>query len=69
MKKNVGSIDRAARALGAMGAVVGAFVAPVEMAVRVGLGATGVYLLFTALAGTCLGYRLIGRSTCPVESG
>ena len=69
MKKNVGSIDRAARALGALGAIVGAFVAPIEMAARVGLGATGAYMLFTALAGTCLGYRLLGRSTCSVESG
>lgn len=68
MKKNLGSMDRAARGLGALGMVVGAFVAPVEMAVRVGLGATGVYVLFTALAGTCLGYRLMGLSTCPLES-
>jgi hypothetical protein len=24
-----------------------------------------VYLLFTAVAGSCLGYRLMGKSTCP----
>lgn len=68
MKKNLGSMDRTARGLAALGMVLGASLAPVELAVRVGLGATGAYVLFTALAGTCLGYRLMGLSTCPVES-
>ena len=43
--------------------------APLPYAVRVpAFGLMGVYMLFTALAGTCLGYRLMGRSTCPLES-
>ena len=67
MKKNLGSMDRVARGLGALGLVVGAFVAPVEALLRVGLGATGAYVMFTALAGRCLGYRLMGLSTCPAE--
>lgn len=67
MKKNLGSMDRVARGLGALGLVVGAFVAPVEIVLRVGLGASGAYVMFTALAGTCLGYRLMGVSTCPAE--
>jgi len=25
------------------------------------------YLLFSALAGTCLGYKLMGRSTCKLQ--
>lgn len=67
MKRNVGSSDRALRGLGALAMLLCAFLAPLQMAARVGLGATGAYLLFTALAGTCLGYRLMGLSTCPVE--
>jgi hypothetical protein len=35
------------------------------MAARVGLGGGGIYLLFSAVAGTCLGYRLLGVSTYP----
>lgn len=65
MKKNIGSMDRAARGLGALAMIVGAFLAPMPGAARLGLGATGCYLLFTALAGTCVGYRLMGLSTCP----
>jgi hypothetical protein len=43
-----------------------AVVAPLPLLVRVlALGACGLYLLFSALAGTCIGYRLLGRSTCP----
>jgi len=67
MKTNVGSIDRALRALGALATILGMFLAPVPTGVRLGLGATGVYLLLSALAGTCLGYRLMGLSTCPTE--
>ena len=70
MKMNVGSIDRALRGSSALAAILGAFLAPVASvpaAARVGLGAAGVYLLLTALAGTCLGYRLMGLSTCPLK--
>ncbi len=68
MKKNVGSMERAARGLAAIAMIGGAFLAPVPMAVRVGMGMIGVYVLFTALAGTCLGYVLWGLSTCRVEN-
>jgi len=67
MEKNLGSMDRAARSLGATAMLVAAFVAPVQTAIRVGLGGTAVYLVLTALAGTCLGYRMMGRSTCPAK--
>ena len=69
MKTNVGSIDRALRGAGALGAVLGALLAPVPPLARWGLGATGFYLLLTALAGTCLGYRLMGLSSCRREPG
>lgn len=68
MRKNLGSMDRTARGLAALGMVVAAFLAPLELALRVGLGTLGIYVLFTAVAGTCLGYRLMGLSTCPTES-
>ena len=42
--------------------------APLGLGVRIAaLGVSGVYMLLTALGGTCLGYRLMGVSTCPVD--
>jgi hypothetical protein len=66
MTKNVGAWDRALRVVGAAGATVGAVVAPWPAWVRVLLlGGTALYLAWTALAGSCLGYTLMGRSTSP----
>lgn len=67
MTKNLARWDRAARAVVALVLLVGAAMAPVPVAVRVMLALTAVYVAGTALAGTCLGYRLLGKSTCPVE--
>jgi hypothetical protein len=68
LKRNVGDIERIARAAGALGFLVAALLLPVPLWARgVGLG-LGAYLIFTALAGTCLGYRLMGRSTCPLQA-
>jgi hypothetical protein len=68
VNRNVGIKDRVARALGALALGVCAFLAPLPLELRVpAFGLLAVYLLFTALAGTCLGYRLMGRSTCPVN--
>jgi hypothetical protein len=70
MKHNVGNLDRVLRALGGAAMVATAGIAPLPFLVRVGaFGAMGGYLLFTAIAGTCLGYRLMGRSTCALEPG
>ncbi len=67
MKHNVGTADRLLRLVVAVAMLVSAVVAPVSLAVRVGLlGGMGAYMLITALAGTCLGYRMMGRSTCPL---
>lgn len=69
MTKNVGTMDRVARGAGALGLGACAFMAPLPLSIRLaGFGMTAVYLLFTALAGTCLGYRLMGKSTCPMET-
>ena len=66
--RNVGTADRWARAAAASAAgIAGLLLVAWPWWARVGLGATAVYLLGTALAGSCLGYRLIGRSTCPVS--
>lgn len=66
---NVGTADRALRAIAATMLFLAAALAPLSPAVRLlGLGGMGAYLMFTAIAGTCLGYRLMGRSTCPARS-
>jgi hypothetical protein len=68
LKRNVGDIERIFRALGALSFVLAALLAPLPLPARgVGLG-LGAYLMFTALAGTCLGYRLMGRLTCPLQA-
>ena len=65
MTKNLGSADRTLRVVGAIGAGLGAAFAPLPLVVRLGvLGATAVYLMLSALVGSCLGYRLMGKSTC-----
>jgi hypothetical protein len=68
MTKNVGSVDRIARAVVATGLGFAAIFAPLPFWARaLGLGLNAVYLGYTALSGTCLGYRLLGKSTCPTE--
>ena len=69
MKKNVSNRERALRALAGGGMLVGSIMAPLPWLVRVvAFGGGGVYVLATALVGTCLGYRMMGISTCPVDS-
>jgi hypothetical protein len=63
---NVGTLDRVARAVATALAVTAAVALPLPAGAALALGATSVYLLGTALSGTCLGYRLMGRSTCRV---
>lgn len=69
MTKNIGKRDRLFRALAALGLAICSGFAPLSELVRFAVFAPMAgYLLFTALTGTCLGYSLMGRSTCPVES-
>lgn len=66
MQQNVGTPDRLARAVAALALLTCSVLAPLPLGVRVAaMGAPGLYMLLTALAGTCLGYTLMGRSTCP----
>ena len=68
MTRNVGNAERIARALVAVALIVAAFLAPLPLVVRAaGLGGMAAYMLFTALSGTCLGYKMMGYSTCPVS--
>jgi hypothetical protein len=65
MMKNVGRLDRAARTLLAIAMLLGAWRAPLAMLPRAGLAALGTYFAITVLLGTCLGYRMMGLSSCP----
>lgn len=71
MKRNIGNAERVVRAVVGIALMGCAFLAPLPLLVRLpGFGGLGAYLLLTALAGTCMGYQLMGRSTCaarPVE--
>jgi len=68
MKRNVGSWDRVLRGMMALGLAVGAGLAPLPAAVRIPVfSMVAIYMGFTALRGTCFGYLLMGRSTCPAS--
>ncbi len=69
MHRNVGTIDRWLRVVGALVMLALALLAPLPLTLRLPIfGMMGGYLLWTALAGSCLGYRLMGRSTCPSDA-
>jgi hypothetical protein len=68
MKKNLANWDRALRIGGTVLAAFGALLLPAHVGLRAALGLSAVYLLWSSLAGTCLGYRLLGMSSCPRET-
>jgi hypothetical protein len=69
MTQNVGQGDRFARGLVAIPLIACSVFAPFSLEVRLALfAAPALYFCATALAGTCLGYRLLGKSTCPAAS-
>ena len=66
MTPNVGTADRLARFVAAALLFACSALAPLPLLVRVfACGVPGLYLLATAAFGGCLGYRLLGLSTCP----
>jgi hypothetical protein len=66
MKRNAATWDRALRAAIGIGMLAGSALAPLPLLPRLAVfGTLGVYMLGTALAGSCLGYRMMGISTCP----
>lgn len=69
MTKNLGTSDRILRLIAVAPLTACAFLAPLDAPIRLAaFGLPAVYMLFTTLAGTCLGYALMGRSTCPVAA-
>ena len=69
MTKNVGTLDRVVRGLGAAWMLTCAFLAPLAVELRAPIfGTLAAYLLFSSLRGTCLGYRMLGKTTCPANS-
>ena len=69
MRKNLGTVDRMLRLVAAVPLAACALLAPLIAPVRlIAFGVPAGYMLMTALAGTCVGYALMGRSTCPVAA-
>jgi Protein of unknown function (DUF2892) len=68
MKQNAAAWDRALRAVAGVVMLACSIFAPLPLLVRAAaLGVGGAYLLVSALAGSCLGYRLMGISTCSLD--
>jgi len=68
MKRNLAAWDRGLRIVIGIVLILAAVWAPLSWPLRLfALGGTGAYLIVSALAGTCVGYHLMGQSTCPVE--
>ncbi|MFA5521031.1 MAG: DUF2892 domain-containing protein [Castellaniella sp.] len=64
MQTNVGSLDRIARIV--IGLILLSLPLWLDSSWR-WLGLVGIMPLITGLSGRCPGYRLLGRSTCPVQ--
>lgn len=63
MKQNVGSIDRAIRAIAGIGLISLVFVGPQTV-----WGWIGVVPLATAIIGWCPPYALLGINTCKTKT-
>jgi Protein of unknown function (DUF2892) len=63
MKRNVGTVDRAARAVVGVACLVWAFITGVSTGLGLVLIVLAVVLLGTAAVGFCPLYRLLGTST------
>lgn len=67
MQKNVGSIDRAIRALAGLALLAGYFFGGVQGTLGIVALVVGVVLLGTAAMGWCPPYSLLGINTCSVK--
>lgn len=66
MSRNVGNPDRLLRALAILPLAACSVMAPLSLPLRlVAFGFPALYMLFSVLSGTCFGYHLMGKSTCP----
>lgn len=69
MKHNTGNWDRILRAVAGVAMIICGILAPLPFVVRVlALGAGGAYMIGSALVGSCLGYKMMGISTCPIDA-
>jgi hypothetical protein len=68
MTKNLATLDRRLRLLGGTALLLCAGFAPLDAALRLwALALPGAYVLGTAAFGNCLGYKLLGLSSCAVS--
>jgi hypothetical protein len=68
MTKNLGNLDRIARVIVVVALGCCAVLAPFSLVVRlVAFALPALYVAGSALTGTCLGYSLLGLSTCPMQ--
>ena len=63
--RNVGTTDRALRALPALAVLIGWATGALTGPLLVGLGIAAGMLLLTALTARCSIYAMLGLSTCP----
>ncbi|HRW37655.1 MAG: DUF2892 domain-containing protein [Acidimicrobiales bacterium] len=68
MQRNEGNIDRIVRVVVAVAALAGAAAVGIGSVGGLALVAVGVIMGVTAAVGFCPLYRLIGVSTCPVDT-
>ena len=69
MSTNESPIDRVIRVVIAVAAVVVAFVVGASSVLGIILFVVAAIMLVTAATGFCPLYRLIGVSTCPMQTG
>jgi len=67
MKTNEGSFDRIIRVLLALGAVLIAFVIPMEVTIQYTLFGLALILGTTAMVGFCPLYAVLGINSCPAK--
>ena len=64
---NLGNADRIARVIAAVVLFVLSLTLTLPLLAQLAMAVNGVYLLGSSLVGTCLGYKLMGVSTCPIK--
>lgn len=67
MQKNVGSIDRAIRALAGIALLAAFFLGALQGAPGIVALVVGIVMLATAAIGWCPPYKLLGINTCGVK--
>ncbi len=68
MKKNVGTVERAIRAVIGIAAIAAFALGLVEGTLGIVAVVVGVVMLFTASIGWCPPYAIFGINTCNVKS-